>query len=240
MNGSYWAGRPVTGLYGVLRMLEKLISILYPPRCVFCRALLDAGTEVEICEKCYNKLPFMDDEVLRAYKGFKYCDGVVCVFKYDGIVKESLIRYKYYGKPGYCRAYGILLAKKVKKMTNIGDFDIIISVPLYKSRMGSRGYNQSFLISKMLSGHTGVKEGSGLVSRVRDTGTQSLLKRRQRIVNVKDAFKITDAAKVRGKSVLLVDDILTTGSTLDECGRALKEAGALKVTAAVIASGKKF
>lgn len=124
-------------------------------------------------------------------------------------------------------------------MTSSRKFDIIISVPLYKEKERVRGYNQSQLISRILSRETGIAENSGLLLKVRDTGRQSLLNRKERSLNIKDAFQLTNKDRVKGKTVLLVDDILTTGYTVNECSRILKEAGAKWVTAAVVASGKR-
>lgn len=116
---------------------------------------------------------------------------------------------------------------------------MIVSVPLHPKREQSRGYNQSYLIARELGRELGIKNEPRLLARVKNTHSQSLLKRDERLENIKDAFRITDTSRVEGKAIFLVDDILTTGATLNECSRVLKGAGAKKIVAAVIASGRR-
>ena len=221
-------------------MLGKLINLIFPPKCIFCRKLLDVTAEMEICNDCFRQIHLFSENS-RVKNTSSFCDEIVCVSEYSGIIKEALKRYKFNGKPSYCRAFSKLLIKKVKIMTNCRKFDIIVSVPLHKSRETVRGYNQALLISKIVSKATGIREESGVLKRVRETSAQSLISSRHgRLNNIKDAFKVTQPHKLAGKSIILIDDILTTGHTVDECSRALKEAGALWVTAAVIASGRKY
>lgn len=168
-----------------------------------------------------------------------YCDGAISVFQYTGMVKESLIRFKFYNKPSYYRTYARLIADKLSKVTDIKQYHVVMSVPLHSHKEFSRGYNQAHLISKALSKDLKLPECSHLMKRYRYTEAQSLLDKQKRDQNVKGAFSVASAKRIKGKSVLLVDDILTTGSTLEECSRMLKQAGALKVTAVVVATGRK-
>ncbi|MGE5614010.1 MAG: ComF family protein [Bacillota bacterium] len=168
------------------------------------------------------------------------CDGAISVFHYTGMVKESLIRFKFYNKPSYYRTYARLIADRLSKITGKEQYDIVMSVPLHRHKEFSRGYNQAYLISRALSRELGLPEASRLLRRYRYTENQSLLDKQKRHQNVKGAFDVLSPRKVNGKSILLVDDILTTGSTLEECSRMLKLAGAKKVTAAVVATGRKF
>ncbi len=168
-----------------------------------------------------------------------YCDGVISVFEYTGMVKESLIRFKFYNKPGYYRTYARLMADRIRKTTDVTKYNMVLSVPLHKHREFSRGYNQARLISKELSRILRLPECSYILKRERYTEAQSLLDKQKRNQNVKGAFVVTAPKKVKGKNILLVDDILTTGSTLEECSRVLKQAGAGRVFAAVVATGRK-
>jgi ComF family protein len=168
-----------------------------------------------------------------------WCDGAVSIFQYTGMVKESLIRFKFYNKPSYYRTYARLIADKLGKMTDIKRYDLVLSVPLHRHKEFSRGYNQAHLIAKALASELKLPERSGLLKRYRYTEAQSLLDKQKRNQNVKGAFTVTRPKRIEGKSVLLVDDILTTGSTLEECGRMLKQAGAQNVTAVVVATGRK-
>lgn len=225
------------------RFSDAVARLLFPPKCIFCGKALNINVDVEICEDCSRQIPFVDDTDIRSNRFWSrknWFDGLICVCHYSGIVKESIIRYKFYEKASYYRAFGKILADRVKKATKYDKFDIIISVPLHKSRERIRGYNQSFLISKVLSRELGLKECSNLLIRERNTESQRLFDRKGRMINLKDAFRVCDEAAIRSKKVLLVDDVMTTGSTLDECSRVLKKAGAVRVVGAVIATGRKY
>lgn len=218
---------------------EYFIKIIFPPRCIFCGKPLDIKTKLEICSLCYNSIPFVSEQ---------YCeqklmtftknsiDQIICLCRYSGIIKSSLIRYKFFNKPGYHRTFARLLAERIQNMTDLNNIDIIASVPLYKKKKNERGYNQSLLISRQLAKELGIAEKSRLLERVKNTRSQSLLKNRsERYLNVKDAFIVNNSEQIINKTVLLVDDISTTGFTLEECAGALKKAGAIKVIGAVIA-----
>lgn len=224
-----------------MAFFEKLAGILLPPKCIFCAELLEPGTVLQICGDCYSKIPFAEEAVVRTGAGESHtgCDGAICVCDYSGIVRESLIRFKFYSKPGYYRTYGKLMAERIRKLTDINGFDMLVSVPLHQQRQYTRGYNQAFLISRALSRELKLPERSDLLKRLKDTDTQSLLDRNDRRRNVTDAFAVTAPDELEAKTVLLVDDILTTGFTMDECARTLKNAGARVVIGTAVATGRK-
>lgn len=221
-------------------MIKWLLNLIFPPKCIFCSNILGLNAEIHICKDCYKKIPFIDEAKAALKKGFNYYDDIVCVCEYSGIIKNALRRFKFSSKPAYARTLSLLLVQELKKMTNSHKFDIIISVPLHKQKEQERGYNQSYLISKEISRELGYCEQSMVLKRIRNTGSQSRLDKSMRMTNVKDAFRVDNVEAVKGKTILLVDDILTTGNTINECCRVLKQAGAAKVIAAVIASGRKF
>jgi competence protein ComFC len=203
----------------------------------------------DICSPCHAKLPFTEETLIGMSGeigrydntkniGLNNCDYAICLWKYTGMVKDSLIRFKFYNKPSYYRTYAKLLAERIKKLTDAESFDMIISVPLHKMKELARGYNQAYIIAKSLSRELDIPEMSYLLERTRHTDTQSLLDRNDRQNNVKGAFKVANTEKLMGKTILLVDDILTTGFTMNECGRVLKEAGAVSVVAATMATGR--
>jgi competence protein ComFC len=203
---------------------------------------MENGSILQICSKCYKEIPFTGEDFIRTEGTGDNtgCDGAICVCKYSGIIKDSLIRFKFYNKPGYYRTFAKLLSSRIMKVTDNRKFDIIISVPLHKNKELSRGYNQAYLISKALSKEISIPEFSYLLERSRPTDAQSLLGKGSRQENVRNAFRVTNKDMVKDKSVLIVDDIMTTGCTLDECSRMLKEAGAKSVIAAVVATGRKY
>jgi ComF family protein len=219
-------------------MLKYLLNLLFPPKCIFCGDIVRNHSRIDVCSLCYEKLPFICEGKIKPEKG-QYFDEVICVFEYSTIIKKAILKYKFFNKPHYYRTFALLLSDKINMMTIKPEIDIIISVPLHKSRQRSRGYNQSYLISRAVSKEIGVKEGSYLLLRVKETQSQSTLPKNKRHSNIENAFKVLKHHEIKGKKILIIDDILTTGSTLNECSRVLKEAGALQVIAAVIASGRK-
>lgn len=218
-----------------------LIRLLFPPKCAFCGDLLHRENRMEICDNCLAKIHFIDCWLPLKDRGkpvWSLSGDVFCMCEYSGIVRDALMRFKFYDRPSCYRAFALMLAERVKKMTNEAGFDIIISVPMHSHKQRLRGYNQSRLVSAKLSAAVGIPDGSSLLSRIRDTAGQSRLNREQRLVNLQGAFQVNDRKKISGKDILLIDDIVTTGTTLYECGRSLTEAGAKSVHAAVIATGR--
>lgn len=224
-----------------MRLFEQISGMVFPPKCIFCQKLLSHDAVLHICTDCYLKLPFLDKAFMTVMQDDEdnYCDGAVGIFQYTGMVKESLIRFKFYSKPSYYRTYARLIADKLVKTIDIKQYNLVLSVPLHKHKEFSRGYNQAHLIARALAKELKLPERSGLLKRYRYTEAQSLLDKQKRNQNVKGAFTVISPKKLEGRSVLLVDDILTTGSTLEECGRMLKQAGVQKVTAVVVATGRK-
>ena len=220
-------------------MLKRLLNLIFPPKCIFCNKILDLNTDIYICKECYSAIVFKEGGNIKSGTGHDYFDSIVCVCEYKGIVKDAIKRFKFSNKPAYYRTFAGLLVSKIKEMTDYQLFDIIISVPLHPIRERARGYNQSFLVSMELSKQLEIKEESKLLSRIRNTHSQSLLQRTDRLINVKDAFMVNDSSIKKHKTILLVDDVLTTGTTLNECSRVLKQAG-LKIVVAVVASSRRF
>ncbi len=224
-------------------IIEYAGKLVFPPKCIFFSKLLGLGVQIEVCRECFNRIPFIIDygafieKFLHGTDAMSiWFDRIFCMCEYKGIIKQSIMRYKYFGKAHYYRTFAMIMADKLKEMINISEFDIIISVPLHKQRERKRGYNQSLLISAELGRIMNISEKSRLLVRERYTDTQSLLHKNERYLNVKNAFRVTNENEVKGKSILLVDDVLTTGYTLNECSRMLKDSGAEKVYAVVIAA----
>ncbi|HOA96430.1 MAG TPA: ComF family protein [Acetivibrio saccincola] len=217
-------------------MIKWLKNLLFPPKCIFCNDILDIKSEEFICSDCPSKIPFLNEEI--SLKPGDFYDGILCLFKYKGIVKNAITRYKFHGKMSYYRVFARLLAEKIKETEILQNTDMILSVPLHRNKEQKRGYNQAYLIAKELGKLLETEEQSHVLKRIRNTESQSLLPKYKRKSNVKGAFLVVHPSKIKGKSILLVDDVMTTGSTLNECSRVLKEAGAEKVFVAVLATGR--
>ena len=181
---------------------------------------------------CAEGLPFCsDDEALQSGDFYSFC---VAPLFYEAAVKDSIRRYKFHNMRGYRRTYGSLLAECVDAHT-AGQFDLITWVPVSRKRLRKRGYDQAELLARETAPYLD-KPLIPTLQKMKDVAAQSSIGGREaRKVNIAGAYVVLDPAAVSGKRVLLMDDVLTTGSTLSECARMLLLAGATEVLCATIA-----
>lgn len=214
--------------------VQVLLDLLFPPKCVFCAKPLRPG-EREVCAACAAGLPFLEGEAARRTAG--NCSLVVSPLRYDGVVRDSIRRYKFGGRRGYASAYGKLVAGAVR--THLaGKYDVISWVPLSDKRRRERGYDQAFLLATAAALELGDVAVETL-RKVRHVDAQSgLVEDSARQANVKGAYAAVDPELVEGRRVLLIDDVVTTGSTLSECAGTLLKAGALDVVGATLARAR--
>lgn len=219
--------------------LKALADLFYPQRCVGCRA---RASDL-LCAGCYEALPFIGPPVCRrcglptafdtpVCEGCKgrdlFFDASRAPLRYEGVGKEIVHTLKYRGYLTVApRLAGPLMTSAVLEAREPGRFDGVVPVPLHRSRMARRGFNQAALLAREVAGGIGAHTEEALRA-VRGTRDQVELSAAERRANVRGAFRAE--SRVRGR-VLLVDDVLTTGATLSECARVLKEAGASEVHA---------
>ena len=216
--------------------LGTLLDLLFPPRCVFCRRLLRRG-EAGICSRCQQELPWaLGAEAEQTGEFFSLCASPLW---YQDQVRASFHRYKFKGVRGYSRTYGRLVAQCVLDHL-AGRYDLITWVPLSRARLRQRGYDQAMLLASAAALELDDVAAETLC-KVRDTEAQSGLGKNDasRRANVLSAYQVTDPALVEGRRVLLIDDIVTTGSTLSECARVLRTAGATDVVCAALARSRR-
>lgn len=216
--------------------LGTLLDLLFPPRCVFCRRLLHRGEE-GICPRCQQELPWaLGAEAEQTGEFFSLCASPLW---YQDQVRASFHRYKFKGVRGYSRTYGRLVAQCVQDHL-AGRYDLITWVPLSRARLRQRGYDQAMLLASAAALALDDVAAETLC-KVRDTEAQSGLGKNDasRRANVLSAYQVTDPALVEGRRVLLIDDIVTTGSTLSECARVLRIAGATDVVCAALARSRR-
>ncbi|MBQ4068818.1 MAG: ComF family protein [Lachnospiraceae bacterium] len=182
-------------------------------KCLKCGKSVE-NAEVEFCYDCTKTEHIYD-------KGR-------CLYSHNGQMKKSLYDFKYKNKREYAKAYGEELVNNLKYEILAWNADVIMPVPLHKSKLRHRGYNQAELIARELSRRLEIPMDSKILKRTRKTRAQKELNDSDRKKNVKNAF-IVDKSIVKYKKVILVDDIYTTGSTIDSCAKVLKEKGVEKV-----------
>ena len=212
----------------IRRVADSLLDLLFPPalRCVFCGITKDA----EICYNCRQYfLPLRPSQVV------PYVDEVLALALYEGIVRDSLHRLKYLNTPGLARQLGILSTELWRE--EICRYDFVTSVPMHKERYVQRGYNQAALVAQEVARVAGLPYQDCLI-RERATPPQHSLSHYRRRQNVQDAFSPAWPMP-KGVRGLLVDDILTTGSTAASCAKVLKGSGMQRVGVLVIAYAER-
>ena len=208
--------------------LKIALDTLYPPRCPFCRRLLDK-TEKRVCRFCRKRY---EGSVVR--REVKNTLGCVAPFSYRDEVRLSIIRYKFWRAAIYGEAYAEFLAKCIDESGF--SCDIITWVPLSRVRLFSRGYDQARILAEATARNLGLP-AARLLKKTRHTRPQSgLASAAQRRKNASGAYCCIAPETARGKTVLLIDDIVTSGATMAECAAVLKAAGCAGVYAAAAAS----
>ena len=210
-------------------MLERLSSLLFPPKCVLCKSLL-TEQETDLCHHCRTHAPVFSKEKIK----FSFVAGWTAVWYYKDNVRQSLLRYKFARYRSYVPCYSRLLAMKLQT-ARFEDFDILTWVPVSRLRRMKRGFDQVELLARETARQLGV-EAVPCLKKIRHTPPQSGLKSAaQRRANVLGAYRVVSPETILDKRVLLLDDIITTGATVSECARMLTLAGAREVRCAAMA-----
>jgi ComF family protein len=210
-----------------------ILDLLFPPRCAFCRKLLRRG-ESGMCAECRISLPYTTGGGKQKGDFIYLC---VAPLYYEGSVREALLRYKFNGVTAYARVFGTLLADCVKENLS-GEYDLISWVPLSRRRLKERGYDQAMLLAMAMAlelDDVAVEVLRKIANVAPQSETGSAEKRR---ANISGVYEAVDPELVAGKRILLIDDIVTTGSTFSECARTLGLAGAESVVCAAIARSR--
>lgn len=211
--------------------LTRLAELFFVPKCVFCGRVLDSGG---LCDECRERLPWLSG----TFRGVEFASKCVAPLRYEGLVRESLLRFKFSGKESYARQYGLFIAEAAEREVP-GEYDIVTWVPVSGRRLRKRGFDQARLIAEETAKALGA-ECEALLEKRRDTPAQSRLDTpEERRANVSGAYAARKPEKTRGRRVLLIDDIITTGATASECARVLLMAGSEDVICAALASARK-
>lgn len=215
-----------------MSLYSTLLDLLFPPKCPFCGKLLEQGQAL-LCPNCQRDLPWTGEgQGERKGEFFTRC---VAPLWYQEQVRQSHHRYKFSGVRAYAKPYGELMAQCVSDRL-AGEFDVITWAPISRRRLWKRGYDQSRLLAQEIGARLGVPCVQ-LLDKVRHTPAQSRLSEdSERRANVLGAYALHPGAAVQGRRILLVDDVVTTGSTLSECARILRTAGGAQVVCAVLAA----
>lgn len=212
------------------RLAEALLDLLYPPRCQICHALI-TPREKPVCRRCLDTLPEHDG-------ADPYVEGAsrcTATFFYEGNLRESFHRYKFDGLQWYAGQYGRWMAVTVRDKL-AGRFDRITWAPVSRKRLKSRGYDQAELLCRALARELGMTPERMLEKHTDNPAQSGMSSAEERRKNARGVYRVTDAERVAGARILLIDDIVTTGATLSECCRVLRAAGAADVVCAALAT----
>ena len=234
------------------RIIRHLLKILYPPKCIICKCYVKNEMN-EICADCINTLPFKEGKTCpvcsipvsfsygdmtchRCRYEKRYFDRAVSPFTYEGEIRSAVLNYKFYGKTFYAKTLAQFMYDEIKEQFGNTLPDVLTYVPLHPLRYISRGYNQS----KMLADYIGEKLNipvTRTLIKIKNTRPLSSQKHKNRHDAVKGVYQLYKNSPdiLNGKTVLLIDDIITTGATISECSHILKRGGAKTVLAATVA-----
>ena len=216
--------------------LVRLINLIALKQCTVCGKRLSIGEEV-ICYKCNSHLPRTyfsknpyENIMAKMFWGQIPTEKAVAFFYYEPRSEVSRIIHsmKYFGHPENCENMGRLFAAEIMSDGFFNDVDAIVPMPLTRKRQWHRGYKQSYEMARGVSEVTNIPVLSDVVARIRFGISQTKMSRPQRIENVEFAFKLKKADKVKGKHILIIDDVVTTGASVISCAKELSKAGDVK------------
>lgn len=212
-----------------MSLFETFINNVFPPVCGICGKICADN----LCDKCYNNISILQNNKINYYN--KNLSKLYYLFKYDGIIREKIIDYKFNNKSYLYKTFAEILVRNdtVKEMLNCSD--IILSVPIHKKRKLERGYNQCELITKEISEIMKIETDNKIIVKQINNKVQSTLNKLERLENVKNVYKIVNNEKIINKKVIIFDDIYTTGSTVNEISGILREVGVKSVSIITIA-----
>lgn len=222
------------------------MSLIYPRSCEACETLLYKHEEM-ICNSCLMGLPKgnfhknKNNVILQILGGRVPIVSATClyVFEKGGKVQRLLHAVKYEGKQNLAIMMGELLGDELKEVEGFCNADLIIPIPLHVNKLKKRGFNQSEVFSKGLSKTLNIEVDANNLFRQTDTSTQTRKRKYERWENVKDVFELKNKTTLKNKHIVLVDDVITTGATIEAAWQALKEVEGIRVSLATIAFADK-
>jgi len=231
----------------------KIVDCIFPPLCHYCHELLHDSRKIRLCDGCLAGVvpleaplcPLCGHPFLHGNCSDHLCgactlarpafDAARGALVFDGAVRELIHQFKYSGKTMLRRPLALYAADHLDRFVRESGPDMIIPVPLHKKRLRQRGFNQAILLGEIFAKKWELPLLRNTLRRVRWTEPQVNLSAAERLENVKGAFAVSGSPDLSGRRILLVDDVYTTGSTVKECAKILKQAGAEAVIAVTVA-----
>ena len=238
--------------HNLLVIPSEVLDLIYPRWCKICDIRLSQGSIVCFCKSCWDEIKFINPPYCKKcgipYPLAQNSDSFVCgncinnksyiskiraIGIYDGVLRKAIHEFKYKGKSKLGFHLANLMIKKIKENQEIIEFlkdvSFIIPVPLHRSKLKEREYNQSEILANLISKEIDIPVENNIIKRIKVTRPQSELKEEERQKNVKGVFEVKRNEKIEGKILLLIDDIVTTGATVEECAKVLIKSGANEI-----------
>ena len=235
--------------------IDDLLGLIFPPRCQLCGSFDDAP----LCEGCLSEAVLIDapdcfycgvplqktvpgGQLCSGCRDGRWMSGMRAVGLHVKTLREAIIRYKFDGRTRLAAPFGEMLVDVMARETEEGGLpleacDALVPVPLHRNRRRWRGFDQAELLCDAIAETGQMAVWRDVLTRVRDTPPQVGVRGSQRGSNVRGAFEVERPMRVQGASMILVDDVLTTGSTMEECARVLRLAGAAAVYGLTLSRG---
>lgn len=218
------------------KLFTKILDIFFPKRCVFCGCKLDTNYKICLCIDC-RETAFINNIEPRQFEK-KFFEKIVCCMDYKDYARKCFLKYKFGNVRYYKDTYANMIYFKIKNDLDFQNADMITCVPLSKERYNERGYNQSALISEKAAMLLNKPHFDDMIIKIKNTKPFSALSAKERRKLIKGSYIFNENYDIKGKNIILIDDIYTSGSTINECSKILKMYGANAVYCATVFSAE--
>ena len=245
------------GIIKIIKLGKTIIQVtenfIFPKRCPICDNIV--GTKQGICNNCEKRIVYIKENYcMKCGKPIDNAEQELChdcdtkghefdvgraVFLYNKPMKKAMYRFKYLNRREYAEVFAQKIVEHLREQIVKWEVETIVPIPLHKEKLRQRGYNQAALVARKVGEELGIPVDEKILARERKTGAQKSLNNLQRKNNLKNAFKIRQN-DVQLKKVLLIDDIFTTGSTMDAASEALKKSGVKSVYCVSVSLGDGY
>lgn len=243
-------------MWFVQELFASIVDLFFPEVCPFCNKIIYEKSTL-VCSSCLSKIEFVPSPLCTScgkpfpvetqddhYCGDcltekRYYTKVRAVLFYEGEVMEAIHRFKYSSAIYLARPLGWFMYERSREFINFSEYDCLIPVPLHKRRLRKREFNQAQLLAEELTKYVNLPVELSVLERIKETPSQVGLKKEERQRNVWNAFQVHSREKIKNKTILLIDDVLSTTATVNEAAKALIRAGADRVDVLTLARGNQ-